>query len=458
MNTPATLYLEADTASSAGKQSVTAEPGATSTMNVSARRVLAAVKVMGAATVAAAMGLFLYEGAGISNDIERFVSMLGFGAFLTVLGLGVNRWLGDRVASRLFIALSLASISVITAVLGALAFSLTETSATLSLPDLVTWQLVDTASLAVLLPLGLLVVTAIAAFGFRVLARSESRWMTIAMVCSSALLLLPTRDELWIALSATVAVSTLVVVVRKQRVNSAVFYTMEGRWALLMLFVPPAIMVLRTIALYQTNWYLALYATAAACAACRYWLTKTEFSSRQNAVAGLATMIAAVYATDLAGQVAKSILLASDLTPAYTLILLAIALDITRKMPTGFILRAIHQLLCLRICIQLLSMANSHNPDALMIFLTIVVVAPFMVNYAKRGWYLEAATLLVAVLGAGAIQIDSVLNFVLSTGWWGVAALGIAALVGGSALEKFALDRRSDCGTRTGFCHSDNTE
>jgi len=148
---------------------------------------LAVMKFIGAGAVAAAMALFLFEGIEVTNDIQRFMTILGFGGLLTALGLGVNKLLSDRVASRLFIGLSLISVPVIATVLGGLIYSLTDAAKTLSLPGYATWQLVDSGGLWMAVPLGALIVTSIAVFGLLIMARSEVRWMAPALLASNAL-------------------------------------------------------------------------------------------------------------------------------------------------------------------------------------------------------------------------------------------------------------------------------
>jgi len=93
-------------------------------------KIVVLLKFIGAGVVAAAMALFLLDGIQVNNDIQRFLTILGFGALLTASGLAVNHWLTDRVASRLFIGLSLAAVPVIASVLGGLIFSLTDAAKT----------------------------------------------------------------------------------------------------------------------------------------------------------------------------------------------------------------------------------------------------------------------------------------------------------------------------------------
>lgn len=140
--------------------------------------ILTITKCLGAATVALAMRLFLFEGLTVTGDSQRFFTIAGFGALMTALGLAVYHLLNDRVASRLFLALSMGSIPIVTAVLGGLIFSLSSASENLTIPNYVTWTPPDQASLYLALPIGLLSIAAIAAFGFMVMARSEWRWMT----------------------------------------------------------------------------------------------------------------------------------------------------------------------------------------------------------------------------------------------------------------------------------------
>lgn len=413
------------------------------------RRILVGVKLIGAAIVASAMGVFLFEGIETVNDIQRFFSILAFGAFLTTLGLSVNHWLQDRVVSRLFIGLSLVSISVIAAVLGALTYSLTDAATALSLPNLVTWKLVDTTHLLIALPLGFAVIAGIAAFGFRVLARVESLWMTPTMVASSALLLIPTRLELPIVLLVALAIGGLIVVVKKAAVNPVSFRTLEGRWALAMLFVPPAIMVARTLALYQTNLVMALFAAATSFAACRYWLQHTEVKSWQNIAAALGTFIIGSVAVSLAHEIVAPYIpavlsgnQANSFAPLWAAASLLLALDVARKMPTGFVIRLINSIVCLLVVGHVLFTAAFANPQFLSSALMLLTVIGFMCKYMAKRWYVEVTILTIVLVQISAMNIDSILNVAMSSGWWGLAAMGTATLVGGAAIERTVSQRR----------------
>ena len=193
------------------------------TWTLTTKHALGAIKLLGAGAVVAAMALFLFDGISVTNDIQRFFTILGFGAVLTAAGLAVNKFLSDRVASRLFIGLSLISVPVIAAVLGGLVYSLTPAAQLASYPTLATWTLASSASLWIAIPLGVLVVSAISALGLMIMARAEVRWMTPALLASVALLVIPVRQSAIVALLACAAVAALAWLVRRYQVNPISF-------------------------------------------------------------------------------------------------------------------------------------------------------------------------------------------------------------------------------------------
>jgi len=330
------------------------------TDKLSTEKVLSSVKFAGAGTVVAAMALFLFEGISVNNDIQRFITILGFGALLSGAGLIVNKWLSDRVASRLFIGLSLISVPVIACVLGGLIYSLTPAAQSADYPMFATWTLADSASLWVAVPLGLGVVSAISALATMIMVRSEVRWMTPALLISTSLLLVPIRDSSVIALLVLFSFIALVWAVRKYQVNPISFQTSEGRFALGVLFLAPVIMIGRTLALYQPDYFMAVCISGMLYGVLRRMYFRTEAGVKPEtallvatAATGFTALTSVVgYAHDVISNHFRRAFVKSDgllltdstfsflvqlLTPLWALMILLVMFDLLKKRKNWFL-------------------------------------------------------------------------------------------------------------------------
>lgn len=409
------------------------------------QRMFATIKFIGAATIAAAMALFLFEGIEVTNDIQRFSSILGFAGFLTVLGLAVNKWLSDRVASRLFIGLALLSVPVIATVLGGFTFSLTPAAASLALPQYATWKLASTASLVIALPVALVIVGAVSAFGLMVMARSESRWLTPALIASNALLLIPTRDSTTVALIASVAIVTLLWIVRKYQQNPISFKTFEGQWALAVLFIAPVIMIVRSAVFYEPEIVSATVIAVTLYAVSRYIFHRVDSGKKREIFALLATVVSGFLAVVcLIGFGLESSLIpfvnyngtAGTVTLIWTLMMLGVAFDFARKNNSWILSRLMNGLTIAAVGIVVLSSGVFIEINWIATLVLFTILAAFMPLYYGRGWNVETGILLVVIAGFLLLHIDDIFRALMATGWWGLAAAGTAAVVGSAVLEK----------------------
>ena len=411
---------------------------------------LATVKLIGAATIAAAMALFLFEGIEVTNDIQRFLSILGFGALLTGLGLAVNKWLSDRVASRLFIGLSLGSIPVIATVLGGFTFSLTDAAKSLSLPQFATWEVANTASLFMTLPIALIVICVITALGLMVMARSEVRWLTPALFLSNALLLIPTRDSTTVALIAAVAIALLVWVVRKKQVNPISFKTLEGRWALAILFLAPAIMIVRSAIFYQPDIASATLITLTLYLASRYLFHRCKSGSKREIFALLATVVSSatavfcivVYAAESSWiPFTDSRNSESEIIAVFSLLTLLASFDFARKNNDWYLSRLMNTLACVVVGVGVVCSTLFIGYTWVATLLVLTALSTFMLVYYVRGWKIESGILLVLITTVVFQHIDEFIGALAAAGWWGLAAAGTTAVVGSAVMEKTITKR-----------------
>lgn len=403
------------------------------------------IKGIGALTVVTAMGLFLFEGLHVAGDVQRFYTISGFGVLLTVLGLAVYHGLKDRVASRLFLGLSLASVPLVAAVLGGLIFSLTDGANQLSIPDAVRWTLTDTASLYLALPIGALAIGCIAAFGFMVLARTEWRWMTLTLIATNALMLLPIRGSLAITLLALTSISAVYWLIKNKTNNLASIKTLEGTWALGMLFVAPIVAVGRTALIYDQNPLMIISVATLLFIGTRQWLNRLDAGSKISLFAAMLSFIFAAFAIVYVSAFAVTLVpgLFQSMGNANqwqgviaATLFLAVQLDVTRKNPEHFLSKIQSVLTCF---FAGLVFVQPYSGFGQQLFPTLVMLAPaigFSVLHWRRGNRVAAGILTIYVIAIAWLNGENFLNFVSDSGWWGLAVAGSAIIVGGAVLER----------------------
>jgi len=426
--------------------------------------VLTTMKFLGAGAVAIAMALFLFEGIKVDNDSQRFFTILGFGGLLTGMGLAVNHFLQDRVASRLFLGLSLASITVMAAVLGGLIFSLTDAAQAMNYPGYATWKIADAASLWIALPIGLVVIGVVATLGNMVMARSEARWMTPVLLASNALVLIPSRDNALIAVITAASIAALFWVIRRCQVNPISFQTAEGRWALMMLFFAPVVLIGRTVLLYQPDFLIAVCLFSVLYLAARQGFHKSDSSSRTEIAMMIATIVTGIAAAfSFTSFIDQSIsqyfynhrpdanmsfyyspmrATLKDLMPSlWAALSMAVMFDINRKgkvFASRFFSVGVTLIAALGIIVQMVFDPSSLLP----VLVGSAVLALFMILYHSQNKAIEAAVLLVTLSVVLLIHLDSIVGILVGTGWWGLAAVGIACIVGGAFIEQ-SLSKRA---------------
>jgi len=413
-------------------------------LKITVAKVLVFVKFLGAATVATAMGLFLFEGLEVAGDIQRFSSIAGFGALMTALGLAVYYGLKDRVASRLFLGLSLASVPLVSSVLGGLIFSLTDAAKQLTIPSIITWTLPNTASLYFALPLGLLTIAGIAAFGFMVLARSEWRWMTPTLLITNAFIILPNRSTLAATLFALISISTIFWLIKNKTNNQASLKTLEGLWALGILFIAPLISVGRTALLYDHNLLMMASVAILLFIGARYWLKSCEAGTKSSVVAAILSFVCAAFAishgVEWAVKAAPNLfqrgaILHEGAGVIAAALMLAIQLDVTRKNPEHFISKIQSVFTCFGASVWFaLGIDNAGG----LITCIIALAAPtlFSVLHWRRGNRVAAGLLVICLVWLLALTGEDLLTFISHSGWSGLAAAGSAIIIGGAALER----------------------
>lgn len=214
----------------------------------------ALLRLAGAGLVVAGVVVFLLQRWQDGNDLFRYGLLLGQTALLTALGFATNRWLAEPKSARLFLGLGLVSAAASFTILGALIYSIAPLDRTVAdYPGFAAWQLGSAGPLWTLAPATGALLLAVAAIGFRVLARERFKLLTTLFFANGSLLLIPARDPaIAAALALAAGVAGMFLLGRWSR-ESRSLATPEGVAARILAMSPLLILAVRTGLLYNAG-------------------------------------------------------------------------------------------------------------------------------------------------------------------------------------------------------------
>jgi hypothetical protein len=212
------------------------------------------LRIVGAFSVVASMSVFLLQGWDNGNDVHRYYLLLSQTILLALGGFGLAFLIKENKGARVFFGLSLVSITANLTTLGALIFSYVQWGGALSnYPDIALWTVTSGASIAIALVIATLVLIPITLFGFKVMARQSALSLTTAYLLSGSMLLIPVRDTLYVSIIAGASILLSLAFVTKLVQKDQLLRTAEGKFARILLFIAPVIMLLRSLWLYQAD-------------------------------------------------------------------------------------------------------------------------------------------------------------------------------------------------------------
>ena len=176
--------------------------------------------------------------------------LLGGTGLLSAVALACGHYLKEAKSPRVLMMLALAASAVNFSILGAFLFSVSPFASGVAYPTFVAWTIDGLATALLLLAGALVVLIPAMLLGFKTLVRSQSRVLTGLFVLGNALLLIPLRDPIIVALLAIAAAGVLFYTLAIRHAERPELKTLEGYIAQLLLFAPVAILLGRNIWLY----------------------------------------------------------------------------------------------------------------------------------------------------------------------------------------------------------------
>lgn len=395
------------------------------------------IRLCGASAIVGSMFMFLVGGATIVNDQQRFFSMLLFTGLLAVAGLAMSWILKEQRGARAFFSLALISVPVNFTVLGALFYSVfVPDAAAHAYPALAKWTVVDISSLTITSAVAVLALIPITFMSFSILARQSSVWLSVALLGSSALLMIPLRDSTVVVPLVTLSSLALLWLIKKRSDGVIALKTPAGRFARTLLFLPAGIMLVRSMWLYQLD------ATASLVVCATVYILLRHVSSRldtdtllQNTlhivsatIALIVAMLTMVVTEPMLGELVKG--------GVFALVTTLLTVELQSRVNNITLQRTLS--MCGTGLAAAISIGTVLVLDGTAVILFALLNAVVLLAYALLAKHkTESVCALISFAAIALFQLDDIFSLFAATGWWGVASAGGAAILLASMLERY---------------------
>lgn len=409
---------------------------------VKASSVAELVRFTGAGLIVFAVSLFLMQGMDATNDLQRFHLLLLQTGFLGAAGFAVGYVLKEPRGARVFFSLGLISIPANLAVLGAMIYSVLPAGQRAGhYPDYASWQASSVTEIVFAIGTGAIVLVPMALFAFSVFARQSRGWLSAGYLSSSAVLLLPVRDSLLVTLISVAAVVALLGLLRQRRSAGITLLTTEERFAQLLLFLPPVLMMARSAMLYSSEFNMLAMSSSVVYLTLRYCSQRSQSATWLDNSVHLLSALAATWLAGLLSSMAAINGLYSGANLLFPLLLGVLLLDLCRRVPSRTVLWWIHTGWAL-VCLPAFVGNYVLWSGASTLVLTLLICA-LMIG-SGRMFNNRAVIVLgvMALLGNLFLQGTYLIQLVMGSSWMTLAIMGALVVVTGSLIERFGVTGR----------------
>jgi hypothetical protein len=395
-----------------------------------------ALRFLGAAVLLASMSIFLLQGWNDGNDISRYLMLLSQTGLLAACGFALSYGLKETKGARVFFGLALISIPANFTILSALLYSVVQwDGALITYPEYATWQIGDLASTGMTLAGAMLVLIPVTMFCFAIMARRSATTLSLHFLLLNSLLLLPIRSSTMVGMVALVGtVYALLIAGRLTRADGAL-RTPEGRFALTTLFIPPGIILFRSMYFYQVDSLLIAMLSIAV------FLTMRQlsmFPDRKPRLAlGLEMLslpVGMVAALALTGA-AEGMLPGHFLAPVFAITFAVMALDIVRRTDSRRLATITSGAVALLTSLSFV-MNVAFSTSSMTAFMCLLAGGVlFLFGHAYQDRFARVAGYITAFLGA-VFGFSEFIEMIVHSSWVDLAIFGAAAIALGSLLDR----------------------
>ena len=225
--------------------------------NDSMTKLPALLRGFGAIVVLASISIFMFQGWDSSNDIGRYLLLLGHTGVLAAIGFLSGHFMRESKGARLLLTISLASVPANFAILGGFIYSqFSMDGINVIYPGIVSWSAGSPASALIVTVLSAVLLLPVMILGFMVLNRRSAAQFTVLFLISNLVLLLPLRHAGFTGWT-TLGMAILVMYsISKACKRNPSIRTMDGRIARVLQFMPPVVMAARSVWLYSADVFI----------------------------------------------------------------------------------------------------------------------------------------------------------------------------------------------------------
>ena len=211
------------------------------------------LRTIGAAAVLFSLYSFLFKGWEGSNDVIRYLILLGHTGLLGAVALISGHLFKEGKSPRLLMMLALVSVPVNFAILGSFIYFGYNIVNVEFYPSFVAWSIANLQTALLLSAGAMIILVPTIVLAFKTLVRGISTPMTVMYIIGNAMLLLPIRTpDVIFLITLTLSILTFFLNVKTSRQRTET-KTLEGTISLLLQFLPATILLGRSIWLYSPD-------------------------------------------------------------------------------------------------------------------------------------------------------------------------------------------------------------
>ena len=389
---------------------------------------------LGAIALLASVSIYLYQGFGQGSDISRYLILLAHTVGLAGVGLACSGWLKEQKGARLLLMLTLVFVSANFAIIAAFLYSIIGAPVT-ELHGSITWVANYSVKTAMLIVSALVVLVPLIFFGFKVIARRSALRFSLVFVVGNLLLLLPSRNEVFMGAIALLLLAGVTYHIVKASFLDVTLKTREGFIAKVILFVPLMILLGRNM-FHSVGAIMPLIISVSLLLAARQCSNSLGVKSALRAllesmsilpVLGIAMSSAALVGSELNASLSFIVFI-------FSIVSSALLFELSLRASSGRHIYGALATLLTTVLVGgnlLLSLDFSSSIYCLISGSALIAFAIF----SERRYVLIAGTVL-ALSGLGYSLISVIDGFEFNH-WFGLAGLGVLAIVLGSLVEKY---------------------
>ena len=401
------------------------------------RSIAGALRIVGAFLLVLSLSLFLIQGFQTSTDLQRYFLLLGQTVLLTVAGFAVGYLLKEPRGARVFFGLGLLSIPANFAVLGAMIYSLMPMDTLISsYPGYATWQSSSTGELLLAGIAGAVVLIPMALFCFAIFARQDKGWLSLGLLLSSSMLLIPSRSVASITVLSSIAVVAMIVLSGRLQTTKSGISTREMHFAQALLFVPPLLMLGRSAMFYSVDTHFALALLLSLYYLLRRAVARFDRPSRWAGVTQLAAVFLVVTISATIASLISTFVPVFNATVVYSLMCAILLLEFARHVNGTRLLNVMQIVWSLSTLLYLTNDYLIWNGPA-NILTSLMVAAGVMACGVLMRHVFCTFTGFLAVVVQIAINSRELITIALESGWLVLAVTGTGIIVFGSLIERF---------------------